>query len=229
MTEYTADEWANMAAGPIPEPEPAPSASPAAEPDPDPDDVVDEPVDEALSPLDVNRAFILRKAISDRVAAQVKAERDDVLARILDAMETTGANRLAVNLPDGTPVATISLVQPSEKVAVDDAKLLAWARENRPDVVETIEHPAVEAWSEQRLAPDAVAKITDGTPWADGSPVVEGEPLPFIHRSTPAPSSFRVAYARSGGQSVGEDRIVDAWLAGGLPLPLGPDLPQLGS
>ena len=100
-------------------------------------------------------AFTLRKTVADRVSAEMKTERTSLEDRLLTRMKEEGVKQTLVTLPDGTPVATLTVTQPSRKTETDDAALLAWAKENHPEWVETIEHPAQEAWTEERI--DAAA------------------------------------------------------------------------
>lgn len=168
--------------------------------------------------------FVLRKTIADLTAAIVKGERAEKLEQLLELHEDTGAKQVAVKLPSGEQVATLTIAQPSPKHRVDEGRLLAWCRENRPDLVETIEHPATEAWTEEKVTADALSKI-DATV-VDGDWITaDGEQVDGVHTVTPDPSSFTVKYA-TGGQ----DRIIDAWRSGELAaINPGDPLPQIGA
>lgn len=170
-------------------------------------------------------AFTLRKTIADLVADEVKAERGDVFDRLADLHADTGTKQVSVKLPNGDPVATLTITQPSAKEHVNPAALLAWARENRPDWIETIEHPAQEAWTEEKVNP-AVARKAGLTVLSDGSVVTDdGEVVDGLTYTTPAPSSFSVKYADGG-----RDRVIDAWRAGDLAeVDPGNTLPQIGA
>lgn len=175
-----------------------------------------------ISMKDAALAFTLRKTVSDRVAAEVKTERTALEDRILTRMKEEGVKQTIVTLPDGTPVATLTVTQPSRKTETDDAALLAWAKENHPEWVETIEHPAQEAWTEERI--DAAALKAAKLQPANGGVVVtaDGEEVQGMTHHVPAPTSFSTKYADGGAQAV-----LDAYLAGELSdLPLGDTLPR---
>lgn len=174
---------------------------------------------------DAALGFTLRKTIADRVSAEVKGERLDLQDRLLQRMRDEGVKQTMVSLPDGTPVATLTVSQPRPVVeAVDPEGLLEWARENRPEWVETVEHEAVAAWTEHRLTPEALAG--KGLTQAPGGTLVttDGEAVPGLRRTTPAPKSFAVKYADGGA-----DALVEAWLVGELAaVDAGATLPTLG-
>lgn len=72
------------------------------------------------------------KSLADAVAAQLK----EVKAQMQDAMDTTGASRVAATLPDGTKVATISATEPKPTAVVTDPDaFLKWVRQHSPDNV----------------------------------------------------------------------------------------------
>lgn len=183
----------------------------------------------ALSPTEANLIFILRKTISDKVAASVKGEREDVFTRLKSAHDETGAKQLSVKLPSGTEVAKITLQQPKEQTHVDNGRLLSYLRDGGlDDYLEVIEHPAQEAWSETRVLNEAaaVAHLTENAAWIEGHPVTEeGEMLEFITRTVGEPKSFTVTYAKGG-----QDRVISEWLDGNLAhLNPGEELPQIGA
>lgn len=171
---------------------------------------------------DAALTFALRKTVADLVADEVKAERQRLQDRLLERMVDEGVKQTAVTLPDGTPVATLTVAQPSPRDVVDDAALLAWCQEHRPEWVTTVEHPAVEAWTEHRVDLDAVKAAKLAT--VDGQAVTEdGEVVEGITRRTPPPSSFAVKYAPGGREA-----IVGAYHAGQLGhLALGATLPAI--
>lgn len=197
-----------------------------------PDQEDAEVVDEAPDPADVYRSFLLRKTISDRVAAQVKGEREGLLKELLDLKKRLGVKQLQVDLPDGTPVATLTISQPATRLEADPVDLLEYLeREGREDLLETVVIPAQAERTERRIKPHALEALTTDVAWIDGHPVTEdGEMLEFITQETPPVKSFTVKYARPKGQMAGDDRVVQEWLQGNLPqVDAGPDLPQLGA
>lgn len=185
----------------------------------------------ALSVKDQNIMFVLRNAVATAVKKEVEAERDVVFDRLMDLFEQTGTKQISVNLEDGTSIATIAIVQPSEKITTNDNALITYLQDKGLDqYLETIEHPAQEAWTEVKVKPTAVAELTKNMAWISGHPVTEdGEMLDCITRTTPTPTSFRVAYtkAKAGGMDGGE-RIIREWQDGHLAhLQPGETLPQI--
>ena len=169
-------------------------------------------------------AFVLRKTIADMVASEVKSERGTRMEQLLDLHEDTGAKQVAVKLPSGEQVATLTITQPSPKQVVDESRLLAWCKENRPDLVETVDHPATEAWTEERVNAEAFRRIEADV--VDGDWITaDGEHIDGIRTVTDAPSSFSVKYSKGG-----QDRIIDAWRSGELSsIEPGGTLPQIGA
>lgn len=182
-------------------------------------------------PADRWRSFLLRKTISDRVAAQVKAEREALLQELLELRKSLGVKQLQVNLPDETPVATLTISQPSTQLQAAEDELVAYLeREGREDLLDTVVIPAQAERTERRAKPHALEALTQDVAWIDGHPVTEdGEMLEWITQHTPPVKSFTVKYAKPKGQMSGDDRIVQEWLQGNLgQVDAGPDLPQLG-
>ena len=67
-----------------------------------------------------------------------------------------------VELPDGTTVAHVILNEPSPKTATADAAaLIEWASTHAPELLDTVEHPAQEAWTETVVKPDALAALVE--------------------------------------------------------------------
>ncbi|MGQ7788167.1 hypothetical protein [Nesterenkonia sp. K-15-9-6] len=165
-------------------------------------------------------AFILRKTISDLVTAEVKTEREHVVADLLARFEEDGIKQLSVNLPDGEAIATLTITQPKPKTTIrDEDKLLAWAEENRPDLVEEVPAHRV-------LSATALAELAKSTTVVDGEHVTEdGETVPGLRTTTAAPSSFMVKYAQ-GDES--RARLIEAWKDGELAeIDTGETVPQL--
>lgn len=173
-----------------------------------------------------NLRFLLMKTIADLAKSLTDDERKNVQASLLELFEATDSKSFAVRIPGGEKVATFTLNEPSPKNKIDSEALLDWARTNRPDLVETVYHPATEAWQEQRLCVSAEAEIVRdfklaGTSYitADGEPVVGIEYVP-----SGAPKSFTVRYEKGG-----QERVIEAWRDGELPgIDLGGSLPMIG-
>lgn len=173
----------------------------------------------------------LRTALMGAIAAAVKDGNDEQRRKILDQLlveyRESGNKSFSVFNLDGDKVAAITLNESKpETVITDPDGFLDWCREHRPDLVEVVEHPPVEGWSETRVKPSAVAHVVEDYKLAgDTYLTVDGEPVDGVEYRSPAePSKFTLSYsARDRGAS-----LVAAWRQGALPVDLGPSLPQLG-
>lgn len=173
----------------------------------------------------------LRTALMGAIASAVKDGNDEqrktMLEQLLEQYTETGNKSFSVFNLDGDKVATITLNESKpETVVTDHDSFLDWCRENRPDLIETIEHPPVEGWTETRVKPAAVAHIVEDYKLAgDTYLTADGEPVEGVeYRTPPAPSKFTLSYAaKDRGAS-----LVQAWRDGALPIDMGSALPQLG-
>lgn len=173
----------------------------------------------------------LRTALMGAMATVVKdaneAQRKKILDDLVKIHKDTGNKSWDINLASGDHVATITLNKTTaEAVATSPAALLEWCKTNRPDLVETVEHPPVEGWTETRLSPAAVATITKDYKLAGTDYITdEGEPVDGVeYRPAPDPNKFTLSYtAKDRGASV-----VAAWREGFIPLALDANLPQIG-
>lgn len=157
--------------------------------------------------------FALKKAIADLVAAEVGDDRKDVFESLLGLHKATGTRSLSVTLPDGEQVATVTLPKPSTSYKVDKAVFLDWLKENRPDLVETVEHPAVGAWTEEVIDPKALDKLEAGV--NDGTLITpDGVEVDGVEVVNEDPKSFTVTYAKAGDG--GRQTLVSAWRSGQL-------------
>lgn len=174
----------------------------------------------------------LRTAVMGALSTVVKdandAQRKKILTELVEQYKETGNKSWTVKLPTGDKVATITLNESSpEAVATDPAAFLEWCKANRPDLVETIEHPPVEGWTETRLSPAAVAKVSAEYDLAGTDYITpDGEPVEGVEfKPAPDPSKFTLSYtAKDRGASV-----VKAWRGGFIPLELDSNLPQIGA
>jgi hypothetical protein len=174
----------------------------------------------------------LRTALMGAMATVVKdaneAQRKSVLNKLVDIYKDTGNKSWTIKLPSGDKIATITLNESSpEAVATNPDALLQWCKANRADLVETLSHPPVEAWTEERLAPHAVATIAKEYKLADTDYITdEGEPVEGVaFKPAQDPSKFTLSYAaKDRGASV-----VQAWRDGFIPIALDANLPQIGT
>ncbi len=84
------------------------------------------------------RVAVLR-VLRDVVEAEYRTTRREVLDGLRAARAELGLKSMRVTLPDDTPVATITLIDPQPVVAVaDEHAFLTWVAENHPGEVETL-------------------------------------------------------------------------------------------
>ena len=175
----------------------------------------------------------LRTALLGAMANLVKdaneAQRKRILEDLLGIYKDTGNKSWTITLPNGDKVATITLNEsPAEAVVTNSDALLLWCKSNRPDLVETLSHPMIPAWDEERLTPHAVATIAKEYKLADTDYITDdGEPVEGVaFKPAPDPSKFTLSYvAKDRGKSVAQ-----AWRDGFIPLELDDaNLPQLGA
>lgn len=167
----------------------------------------------------------LRRVVLQAISDALKAETDNDKAALFDAVvdlyEATGSKSLEVRLPDGTKVATITLVIDASKPEVfDRAALTSWAVENRPEWCNAI--PAHVDVSE-KAAIEGVEFTPEGIAVTPGGEVVPG--LRMKRGGKPKHTSVRFEHE-------GRQAIAAAWSAGvfGDALPgMAPALPEVTS
>lgn len=174
-----------------------------------------------------NLTFLLMKTLTDVVKTETDKGRADLMEVLLEQYGETGNKSYSVHIPGAEKVATFTIAEPKPTHKVDPAALLAWCQENRPDLVETIEHPAVEAHTEHRLRDDVEKVITKEYDLAQNTYYVnaDGEPVDGVEY-VPAgtPKSFTVRFEKQG-----QERVIEAWRAGELAgIEPGKNLPQIG-
>ncbi|WP_138443546.1 hypothetical protein [Sinomonas susongensis] len=172
-----------------------------------------------------NLIFLLKKTLADIVKGEVDTDRAELLERLLGQYDETGTKSFTVQIPGAEKVATLTLAEPKPTTKVDAAALLEWCRENRPDLLKTVHHPAQEAWDETVLADGAAVTITKEAKLAGTVYITDdGEPIDGLEY-VPAgrPKSFTVRYEKGG-----QDRVIEAWKDGELgALDTGKNLPQI--
>jgi hypothetical protein len=154
------------------------------------------------------------KSLADAVGGALK----EVKAAMQEAMDTTGASRVAGTLPDGTKVATISATEPKPAAVVVDPDLfLKWVREHSPaNVVSRLVTEVRPAYTAALLAEMTAAGVAQ---WADRE---TGEIFEV--------PGVEVKATRARGHSVrltdgGAEAIAEAWRTGQLDHL--PSLPQI--
>lgn len=187
---------------------------------------------------------LLRTTVMGAMATVVKDINDALRKNLLDELLTqyreTGNKSYSVSLASGDKAATLTLNESKPETRItDQAAFHTWCVENRPDLLETIEHdavpawsqviehPATEAWTEVRVLPAAAAHVTKDYKLAGDVYVTgEGEPVNGVeYVPAPEPSKFTLTYAaKDRGLSV-----VQAWRDGLVPIELDVNLPQVGA
>lgn len=156
---------------------------------------------------DQRLAFLLRKTIQDFVKKEVDSERSDIFEDLIELYEEHGTKQVVVKLPDGEAVATLTVAQPKPKTSYKDMEALqAWVEETDPDAVEEV--------TSTRIKPEKLAELEKTTSVVDGKHFTpDGEEIPGMETTTPAPSSFSVKY-QAGDDS--RERLLEAWKSGEL-------------
>jgi predicted component of type VI protein secretion system len=154
------------------------------------------------------------KTLRDTVDAQYQAARQRVLDGLRTARGELGLKSTRVSLPDGTPVATVTLVDPAPAVVVDDDEAFtAWVAKNYPTEVQTrVEVRA--SWRRDFLArldasSDLVADPRTGEVVSGLKAVPAAEPRSFNLRLMPGGTEEIAAAWRRGALDVREVLALD--------------------
>ncbi|MFB7451799.1 hypothetical protein [Streptomyces sp. NPDC056194] len=151
------------------------------------------------------RVAVLR-VLRDAVDAEYRTERHEVLEGLRAARAELNLKSVRVALPDDTPVATLTLVDPQPAVVVaDEEAFSAWVADNHPGEVETLVRVRP-GWQRQFLA-----RLTCLDPVADP---YTGEAIPGLGvLSVSEPRSFSLRPLPGG-----RERIARALYTGTLDL-----------
>lgn len=152
-------------------------------------------------------AWLLRKTVEDFVKKEVASERGDIFDDLMERYEEDGVKQVVVKLPNGEAIATLTIAQPKPKTSYKDMEALeAWVAETDPEAVEKVTYT--------RIKPEKLAELEKTTTVVDGKHFTpDGEEVPGMVTTTPAPSSFSVKYA-AGDDS--RERLLQAWKSGDL-------------
>jgi hypothetical protein len=153
---------------------------------------------------DATRVAVL-KVLRDTVEAEYEAARRRVLDGLRASRAELGLKSMRVTLPDDTPVATVSVVEPKAAVVVvDEDAFTSWVAENYPTEVETRVRSSWQRKFVSRL---------DATPGPVADPST-GEVVPGLAaRPAAEPRSFSLRSLPGG-----VEEIVGAWRRGDLDL-----------
>ena len=145
------------------------------------------------------------KLLSELVGGELKAVRGDVQAGLDAAAKETGTRQIAVTLPDGTKVATISLTAPSpEATVVDEPAFFAWAREQYPDARDTRIVKDIKPWKRAELLGQMTAP---GVPQVqvvdqDTGEITATHTVPGVEIKATRARSHSVRYAKDGRDAI---------------------------
>lgn len=151
------------------------------------------------------RVAVLR-VLRDTVDAAYEAERRMVLDGLRAARAEFALKSIRATLPDHTPIATITLIDPRPAVVVaDEGAFTAWVAANHPSEVETLVRVRPH-WQREFLA-----HLTALDPVADPG---TGEVIPgLVAVPAPEPRSFSIRPLPGG-----PEEITRAWRSGRLDL-----------
>lgn len=171
--------------------------------------------------------FTLMKTLSDLVKGEADEARAELFPDLLEQFNDLGTKSFTVKVPGAEKVATFTIAEPKPVTKVDNAALIQWCEQNRPDLLTDIEHPPVEAWTQTVLSEGAEKEIMATCPLVgDTFYTPEGEAVEGItYIPAGTPKSFTVRYEKGG-----QDRIIQAWREGDLAaIEPGKNLPQIGN
>jgi hypothetical protein len=164
------------------------------------------------------------KALADVVTDRLKAIRAETQAALDAAEEQTGTRQVAASLPDGTPVATISLTDPKPEAKVTDLEAFkAWVMREFPGEIERQFVAEVRpAFLDKVLAEMTAAGVARLVNKETG----ELHDVPGVEVKATRSRNHSLRF-KPGGR----DTIAAAWQAGTLPLPgvTGPAAVEPGS
>ncbi|MDG9703578.1 hypothetical protein [Streptomyces sp. DH37] len=148
------------------------------------------------------------KVLRDAVEARYQATRREVLEELRTARAEFALKSMRVTLRDGTPIATITLIDPRPAVVVaDEDAFTAWVTENHPEEVETLVRVR-SSWRKRF--------ITELAAWP--GPVTDpytGEVIPGLEAApAPEPRSFSLRPVPGG-----TEQVARAWRTGEIDLP----------
>jgi hypothetical protein len=149
------------------------------------------------------------KTLLDVVNDAYKEARAETQQHLDAAAEETGARQVAVTLPDGPDIATVSLSsgEAAAKV-IDEEKFTAWVRENFASEVERRFVTTVrEAFTKKLLAELTAA---GGTDWPDPETGVIHE-VPGVAMAPARARTHAVRFKKDG-----RDQVMTAWREGRL-------------
>lgn len=156
----------------------------------------------------VTLSFAVIKALADIIKEEIDAGKDAVVLEF----EETGAKSATAALPDGTDIATVTLVESAQTIEVrDTVRFVEWVRTNAPGVY-------IEERTETRVVPASFDETWfrgfAGTLTISGDDVVSkesGESIPGLGACRPK-RPYPMVKFKPGAR----DAIRDAWRTGSI-------------
>ena len=139
-------------------------------------------------------------ALKDAIETRVKELREQGREALQMLQAATGATELVASLPDGTPIAKLSLTQTGPGVGIDDRAFLEWVKGEFPEQVQEVVRPVFRTAVMRRLK-------------VDGDKVVDtktGEVVQWAQVTAPSPT------VRLRFETGGRDKVAEAWRNGDL-------------
>ncbi|MGR7002773.1 hypothetical protein ACU686_40320 [Yinghuangia aomiensis] len=155
------------------------------------------------------RAAVLR-TLKDAVVAESATADAELKEALREQKKVTGTTKIAIELPDETPIGSATLVQPSPKAVVEDeAAFTAWVRKVLPGEIVREFVTAVRPSTKEALL-KAIATAGGETPqWCDTG---TGE----VHTVPGVKIQPRAAYPRMTLPEDGKQAVAEAWQRGEL-------------
>ncbi|MFF3398282.1 hypothetical protein ACFYW6_07185 [Streptomyces sp. NPDC002659] len=152
------------------------------------------------------------KALADKVSDRLKAVRVELQQGLDTAEKETGTRQIAAALPDGTPVATLSLTDPKPEAKVTDSDaFMAWVMRTFPGEIERRFVTEVRpAFVEKLLAEMTAANVARVVDKESG----ELHDVPGVEIKATRSRNHSLRF-----KPTGKDAIAAAWTSGALQLP----------
>jgi hypothetical protein len=165
-----------------------------------------------VSLRDENLRLAVTKAVADVIYGAMAEMRDGHFDVLMAGYEEEGNKQFTVKLPDGTKIATITLVEQKEAFEVGDpVAFLEWMKEHRPDSIETVTQPA---WEYCQVTPRSQTAMLKRLDFNNGV-VFDREtgevPDGVAHLPAGRPKGFQVRY-----EPKGREDAIEAWRSGTL-------------
>lgn len=169
--------------------------------------------------------YALQKLVADQIYAATKEDKKDVLEAMLKVHALTRAKTFEVVIPtihgteEKVAQATLTGGKDGGVEVEDEEDFKTWLEDNRPELVDVIEHPAEPprparpAWKETVMQKNALKQVSKILKVVDGKVMdtSTGEFVPGLRYAKPkAPDDFRLSWG--GANTPGKHRAMDLLL-----------------